>query len=108
VTSAVITRPRHPLQGRSLPVLGRLRRHGRVELLLVLPDGSKSLVPAAWTDQADTEDVEEAAATLGSLTDLLHACAVLAARAGRCPPGRAGCTAVTVQGGQPCSLCSSV
>jgi hypothetical protein len=79
VTSAVITRPRHPLQGRSLPVLGRLRRHGRVELLLVLPDGSKSLVPAAWTDQADTEDVEEAAATLGSLTDLLHACAVLAA-----------------------------
>jgi hypothetical protein len=27
-----------------------MRRHGAVELLLVLPDGSKSLVPAAWTD----------------------------------------------------------
>ena len=45
-----ITRPRHPLQGKSLQVLGGMRRHGAVELLLVLPDGSKSLVPAAWTD----------------------------------------------------------
>ena len=45
-----ITRVRHPLQGRSLRVLGGMRRHGVVELLLVLPDGSKSLVPAAWTD----------------------------------------------------------
>ena len=27
-----------------------MRRHGMVELLLELPDGSKSLVPAAWTD----------------------------------------------------------
>jgi hypothetical protein len=60
-------------------VLGRLRRHGQLERLLVLPDGSKSLIPAAWTDQADTETVGEAAATLGSLTDLLHVCAVTAA-----------------------------
>ena len=33
-----------------MPVLGGMRRHGAVELLLVLPDGSKSLVPVAWTD----------------------------------------------------------
>ena len=45
-----ITRPRHPLQDKLLQVLGGMRRHGVVELLLVLPDGSKSLVPAAWTD----------------------------------------------------------
>jgi len=47
VVAAVVTRPRHPLEGLSLPVLGRLRRHGRLELLLVLPDGSKSMIPAA-------------------------------------------------------------
>ena len=45
-----ITRPRHPLQDRSLRVLGGMRRHGVMELLLELPDGSKSLIPAAWTD----------------------------------------------------------
>jgi hypothetical protein len=43
-----ITRPRHPLQDKLLQVLGGMRRHGVVESLLVLPDGSKSLVPAAW------------------------------------------------------------
>jgi Family of unknown function (DUF5372) len=53
VTSVVITRRRHPLEGQSLRVLGRMRRHGRLELLLVLPDGSKRLIPQAWTDQAD-------------------------------------------------------
>ncbi len=46
----VVTRRRHPLEGQSLRELGRMRRHGRLELLLVLPDGSKSLIPAAWTD----------------------------------------------------------
>jgi hypothetical protein len=28
-----------------------MRRHGRLELLLVLPDGSKRLIPAEWTSQ---------------------------------------------------------
>jgi hypothetical protein len=84
VTSVVITRRRHPLEGRSLRVLGRMRRHGRLELLLVLPDGSKSLLPAAWTDldgaAADPGiDGQPGAATLGSLTDLLQAAAVIAA-----------------------------
>jgi hypothetical protein len=48
--TVTITRARHPLQGRSLRVLGGMRRHGVVELLLELPDGGKSLVPAAWTN----------------------------------------------------------
>ena len=50
VSTVRLTRPRHPFEGRQLPVLGRMRRHGAVELLVVLPDGSKRLVPAAWTD----------------------------------------------------------
>ena len=49
--TVVITRPRHPLEGRELRVLGGMRRHGRLELLLVLPDGSKRLIPAEWTSQ---------------------------------------------------------
>jgi hypothetical protein len=85
MTSVVITRRRHPLEGRSLRELGRMRRHGRLELLLVLPDGSKSLVPAAWTDLDQTAaatgvtgaDAHAVVATLGSLTDLLAACAVV-------------------------------
>ena len=70
-----ITRARHPFEGESLPVLGGMRRHGALELLLVLPDGSKSLVPAAWTD-VDPSGVNAVASmsTLGSLSDLLQAC----------------------------------
>ena len=49
---ATVVRERHPLRGRALRVLGRMRRHGRLELLLELPDGSKCLIPAAWTDLA--------------------------------------------------------
>ncbi|HZD14336.1 MAG TPA: DUF5372 family protein [Pseudonocardiaceae bacterium] len=77
MSSVVIIRPQHPLEGRSLRVLGRIRRHGRLELLLVLPDGSKRLIPRAWTD-AERDSVSEGT-TLGSLTDLLAACALVAA-----------------------------
>ena len=110
----VVTRRRHPLEGQSLRELGRMRRHGRLELLLVLPDGSKSLIPAAWTDldrAADSTDTDADAvvATLGSLADLL------AGVRGGGRPGRAqtastgtGCREVTVQGGRPCSLSSPV
>jgi hypothetical protein len=69
-----LTRPRHPFEGQLLPVLGRMRRHGEVELLVVLPDGSKRLVPAAWTDLERSSGVTDAGdglATLGSVPDLL-------------------------------------
>ncbi|HEX9178512.1 MAG TPA: DUF5372 family protein [Mycobacterium sp.] len=84
-----ITRPRHPLQGKSLPVLGGMRRHGEPELLLVLPDGSKSLIRADWTDAAQpgADDVV-GVATLGSLTDLLRACKLVADLLGREPEGQ--------------------
>ena len=69
-----LTRSRHPFEGQPLPVLGRMRRHGEVELLVVLPDGSKRLIPAAWTDLERPPGVTDAGdglATLGSVPDLL-------------------------------------
>ena len=44
--TVVITQARHPLEGRDLRVLGWMRRLGRLELMLELPDGSKRLIPA--------------------------------------------------------------
>lgn len=86
MTSVVITRGRHPLQGQALRLLGQMRRHGRLELLLVLPDGSKSLIPAVWTDLDEAEGTgaageagQAATTTLGTLTDLLHTVAVVSA-----------------------------
>src|SRR4051794_41908447 len=80
-----------------------MRRHGAVELLLVLPDGSKSLVPAAWTD-ADPPAVDAlaSAVTLGSLSDLLQACDLVADLAERrgVEGGQAGREAPS-QGGFP-------
>src|SRR5579859_7717330 len=51
-----------------------MRRHGEVELLVVLPDGSKRLVPAAWTDLEllpGGTGAGDGLATLGSVADLL-------------------------------------
>jgi hypothetical protein len=42
---------RDPLEGQSLRVLGRPRRHGAEERLVVLPGGSRRMIPQAWTDQ---------------------------------------------------------
>ncbi len=57
--TAVIIRPRHPLHGRELRVLGRMRRHGVRELLVEIPDGSKRLIPASWTDLDQAAGAEE-------------------------------------------------
>jgi hypothetical protein len=70
-----LTRPGHPFEGCELRVLGRMRRHGALELILELPDGSKSMMPAAWTDHAepaaDGESLPAEEPTLGRITDLL-------------------------------------
>ena len=50
--------------------MGRMRRHGAVELLVVLPDGSKTLIPADFTD-AVAAVVEPGTATVGSVEDLV-------------------------------------
>jgi hypothetical protein len=84
-----ITRPRHPLQDRLLHVMGGMHRHGDLELLLVLPDGSKSLVPAAWTNARPSgADGEGVVATLGSVSDLLHVCELVTGLSQREPHER--------------------
>jgi hypothetical protein len=45
-----ITRPHHPFEGQCLEVLRHARMRGSLLFVLILPDGSKSLIPAAWTD----------------------------------------------------------
>jgi len=71
-----LTRPGHPFDGQDLRVLGRMRRHGALELILELPDGSKSMMPAAWTDQAepatDGQAPSDGEPTLGRISDLLE------------------------------------
>jgi hypothetical protein len=58
------------------PVFGRLHRQGRLRLILVLPDGSRSLVAADWTDLLGRQAVATGerstrAALLGTVADLL-------------------------------------
>ena len=48
-----IVRKRHPCEGQLLDVVGGAHRRGILVLTLVLPDGTRSLIPAAWTDLAD-------------------------------------------------------
>ncbi|MCP4226325.1 MAG: hypothetical protein GY773_23560, partial [Actinomycetia bacterium] len=76
VTSVVVSRSRHPLVGERLQVLGRRRHRGVLELLVVLPDGSKTLMPAAWTDLEPA--VTDQTPAVGSLADLLEAVALVA------------------------------
>src|SRR5215218_2970146 len=75
--TVTVTRSHHPLVGQALEVLGWQRRQGRLQLTLVLPDGSKSLVPAEWTDLEPRAGLKQPQA-LGSVADLLHARTVLA------------------------------
>ena len=106
-----VTRQRDPLEGQRLPVLGRLRRHGGAELLVVLPDGSKRLIPAAWTD-ADASAADDASANgRDTRAGRRICCGCRSWFRAFCPGGPtagAGCTEVTGQGGRPCSLSSSV
>ena len=80
-----VTRRRHPLEGQPLPVLGSLRRHGGVELLVVLPDGSKRLIPAAWTDPEPPagRDSGDGPGTLGAVADLLGLSVLVSALSAR-------------------------
>lgn len=78
MSSVTITRRRDPLEGQRVQVLGQMRRHGQAELLVVLPDGSKRMIPQARIDAESTTGGEQAA-TLGGLDDLLAACAVVSA-----------------------------
>ena len=66
-------RARHAWEGCSLELMGWMRRRGALELILVLPDGSHLMLPAAWTDLQAPVGEPDRAGTLGSLDDLLAA-----------------------------------
>lgn len=69
-----IVRPAHPFDGQSLALLGHTQRKDRLHLLLILPDGSKSLIPAEWTNLSPAPNfaVHNHSATLASLDELLR------------------------------------
>jgi hypothetical protein len=120
-----VVRPGHPLHGLDLPVWGRLRLRGVAMLVLVLPDGSKERIPAAWVGEGGGED--PAAPVVAAASDLLRLLRVIsgipatagnrAEQAARQSPGkeddRAACTAqsaagpgsgATIAAGQPATL----
>jgi len=60
--------------------MGWTHRHGSLHLTLVLPDGTRSLIPALWTDLDQTEKhnlpsdkPQSAPSLIGSISHLLHA-----------------------------------
>ena len=104
-----VVRPGHPLHGLDLPVWGRLRLRGVAMVVLVLPDGSKKRIPAAWAREGGSEDGRAAAAVVAAAADLLRLLRVISGVPATAGNQRgASCTAVTRQGGRPCSLHNSV
>ena len=108
-----VARPGHPLHGLDLPVWGRLRLRGVAMVVLVLPDGSKKRIPAAWADEGGGEDpAASAAAVVAGAGDLLRLLQVIsgipaaagdhAEQAARQSPGkeddRAACTTQSAAG----------
>ena len=67
-----ITRPHHPFEGQSLEVLRHAHMRGRLQFVLILPDGSKSLIPAEWTDFKTATGPSPDFPLVGSLEDLLR------------------------------------
>ena len=79
-----ITRPQHPLEGKKLAVFGQRRYQDKLHLILILPQGGRSLVPKEWPDlEVPPRDSLAQAkpnnylGSIGSVPDLLHACAVV-------------------------------
>ena len=94
--SVTILRERHPFEGRSLQVMSTIKRRGVQLLLLALPDGSRSLIPAIWTDWKASKLSNEPAnigsearqRCLAPLSDLLHARLIVDGLLSRCCPIR--------------------
>ncbi len=123
-----VVRPGHPLHGLDLPVWGRLRLRGVAMVVLVLPDGSRKRIPAAWAHEGGSGDAAAPAAAVaaaaGDLLRLLRVISGIPATAGNRPeqaarqsPGkeddRAACptqsaagpgSGATIRAGQPAAL----
>jgi hypothetical protein len=68
-----VTRRHHALQGKLLEVFAKLRHKGKPHFLLVLPDGSRSYIPVAWTDfVSSTENPDPNHPMVASAGDLLR------------------------------------
>ena len=75
-----ITRLHHPFEGKTLPVFGLRRHQGKLHLILILPNGSRSLIPAEWTNLdafPQSPPAKPKPTHLGSVRDLLQALAVV-------------------------------
>ena len=88
MTMVTVTRRRDPLEGERVQVLRRLRRYDRVDLLVLLADGRKRLIPQVWTDAEPAAGTalheDDEALTLGTVEDL--SAAVVLTTAPRCAP----------------------
>ncbi|MBZ5726311.1 MAG: Y4bD/Y4pK family protein [Acidobacteriia bacterium] len=67
-----ITRPHHPFHGQSLEVLRQARMPAGLQFVLILPDGSKSLIPADWTDFKHPPGAPQDSQLVASFDDLLR------------------------------------
>ena len=80
-----VIRPGHPLHGLDLPVWGRLRLRGAAMAVVVLPDGSKKRIPAAWTRAGDGAGAAgPAAGIIAPASDLLRLLRVISGVSSRC------------------------
>ena len=78
--SVMITRAGHPFEGCALAVIGSICRRGVLFALACLPDGSRALIPAQWTDWDEgyrgsvraCREADAGSRALGSLGDLLQ------------------------------------
>ena len=75
----IITREHHAFEGRALAAISSIRRRGVLFVLVALPDGSRSLIPAKWTDwnaepttRTPLDDADDSSHDLARLSDLLH------------------------------------
>ena len=72
-----VIRKRHAFEGQTLAVISSIKRGGVLLVLVILPNGSRSLIPAAWTDWHDanaslSDDDIDHTSSLGKLGDLLQ------------------------------------
>ena len=64
-----IIRERHAFEGQTLAVISSIKRRGVLLVFVILPNGSRSLIPASWTDWIDHHNTE----TSSSSDDVIHA-----------------------------------
>jgi hypothetical protein len=77
--NVTVTRKGHAFDGKSLAALGHIDRRGIPYVLVILPDGSRSHIPVAWTDweaqgskARSSTDHRDMMDRVARLHDLLH------------------------------------